>query len=343
MLVVISGFASLPASALRTGSIDPILIWGYFVMLTIAPWSYYRWNQLAGVLSRTTDFLAKLPKKWIVPPLLATAVLATLLAGSMPDDRLHVSFLNVGQGDAILIQTPTHQDILVDGGPSPQALNLELGRRLPFWDRTIELVVLTHPHADHLTGLIDILQRYRVTQVLYPDADSASPLWLEWLNLIQEKGIKSSIARAGQVIDLVDDEITIEVLNPSATEKEQTLDTIGVVMRISTDKVSFLLTADITQATEIALITNRAHLTSTILKVSHHGSDTATSPEFLAVVSPEVAVISVGADNDYGHPSKETMARLTERLEPTNIYRTDKNGTIEFTTDGERLWVKKEK
>jgi len=105
------------------------------------------------------------------------------------------------------------------------------------------------------------------------------------------------------------------------------------------DDVSFLLTADIRQEAEFELIADRAELSSTVLKIAHHGSDTSTTPEFLAVANPRLAIISVGADNKFGHPSDEVLDRLKERLDPENIYRTDEQGTIEFTTDGERLWV----
>ena len=106
------------------------------------------------------------------------------------------------------------------------------------------------------------------------------------------------------------------------------------------DDVSFLFTADIRQEAEFELIADRADLSSTVLKVAHHGSDTSTTPEFLAVVNPRLAVISVGADNKFGHPSDEVLERLKERLDTENIYRTDRHGTVEFVTDGERLWVK---
>lgn len=128
---------------------------------------------------------------------------------------------------------------------------------------------------------------------------------------------------------------SVEVL-AAGGGSEATLDSGGIVLRVNDGKMSFLLTADITEETELNLITERADVDSTVLKVAHHGSYTATSSEFLSVVTPQVAVISVGAGNDYGHPSKEVLDRLADI--PT--YRTDQNGTIEFVTDGDRLWVK---
>jgi len=160
------------------------------------------------------------------------------------------------------------------------------------------------------------------------------------MNLIEEKGTKHTIARAGQQIDL--GQGVIEVLNPQApplTGTESDIDNNGVVLRLSLGETSFLFTADIMQEAEVELITHRASLSSTVLKVGHHGSDTSTCQEFLAVVNPQLAVISAGADNKFGHPSPEVVERLTERIGSENIHRTDEHGTIEFITDGEMLWV----
>ena len=254
---------------------------------------------------------------------------------------LKVIFFDVGQGDAILVHKG-NQQVLVDGGPSPQSITLELGKKMPFWDRTIELVVLTHPHPDHVTGLVEVLNRYQVKQVLYPDLDSDSSTYKEWLRLT--KDIKSTIAQAGQEIDLGDG-VVIEVLNPQTPllcNTESDIDNNGVVLRISMEEISFLLTADIQQEAEFELIARRASLNSTVLKVAHHGSSASTTPEFLGVVNPQVAAISLGKDNPFGHPSDEVTTRLTEKVGSGNIYRTDENSTIEFITDGERLWVKME-
>ena len=148
--------------------------------------------------------------------------------------------------------------------------------------------------------------------------------------LIKEKGIKSTIARAGQQINLGEG-LVIEVLNPPVpglTGTQSDIDNNAVVLGVSLDDISFLLTADIMSEVELELITCRASLNSTVMKVAHHGSDTSTTPGFLAVVNPQ-------------HPSAAVMERLTGKLGEGNIYRTDEDGTIEFITDGKRLWVKK--
>ena len=359
LLVVVKALAAIPLAFREAVSINHSLLWGYYLTLGLALWLNSNRQQVSTLttkflplaksgINKMTNFVSKLPKKWVIPSLLAAAILVSVAAATMPDKNLHISFLDVGQGDAILIHKG-NQQVLVDGGPSPQAITLELSKKMPFWDRTIELVVLTHPSADHVTGLIEVLNRYKVKQVLYPDLDYDSSIYDEWLRLVKAKNIKYTIAQAGQEIDLGDG-VVIEVLNPQIpplSDTESDIDNNGVVLRISVDKVSFLLTADIMWEAEFELIAHRASLNSTVLKVAHHGSDTSTTPEFLAVVNPQLAVISVGEDNPFGHPSDEVIARLEEKVGSENIYRTydkktDEHHTIEFITDGERLWVKTE-
>ncbi|MDD5082902.1 MAG: MBL fold metallo-hydrolase [Dehalococcoidales bacterium] len=291
-------------------------------------------------MPKTNNHNSTLTRKWLIVPLLAAILIALIAVVAIPDEYLHVSFLNVGQGDAIL-NSQGRQQILVDGGPSPRQLNLELSRKMAFWDRSIDLVVLTHPSADHITGLIDVLQRYQVEQVLYPDPAFNSATWDEWLRILEEKNITRTIARAGQEISF--GKTKIQVLNPQSPPLAGTgsdVNNNGVVLRVSRGQASFLLTADIQWETEFDLITRRAGLTSTILKIAHHGSNTSTTSDFVAVVNPQLAVISVGTDTKFGQPSSELLTLLEKRLGAGSIYRTDKRGTIEFTTDGERLWVK---
>lgn len=347
LLLVVRVFAALPLSYVETGPINTNLIAGYYLALAAALWLFSRrraawsglWLRLKAV--RITGRLPRLPLKFIILPLLLLAALSTTAAATTPDDRLHVSFLDVGQGDAILV-THGNQQVLIDGGPSPQALGVELGQHMPFWDRTIELVVLTHPHADHLTGLLDVIQRYRVEEVMYPKVEYESSQYDEWLRSIQENGIETILAQAGQRLELGDG-IVIDILNPPMplyTDTSSDIDNNSAVLHLSWDEVDFLLAADIYQEAELELVRQSAVPVSNVLKIAHHGSDSSTSEEFLAAVNPQIAVISVGTDNQYGLPSETVIARLTERLGTENIYRTDRDGTIEFITDGEKLWVK---
>jgi competence protein ComEC len=353
LILVVQGFDALPHSSLEVTNVSIWYIWGYYAILAVVIAIVNYRNKLASFSSRLTSGIRKvtagIPKprlgfsiKWLILPLLIVAILVWSVALPMPDGKLHVSFLDVGQGDAILIQTTNGQDILIDGGPDPQKINLELSKKLPFWDRTIDLVVCTQPHADHVTGLVEVLQRYKVNKVLEPGVSYNSSIYQEWLNVVEDKGIECYVARAGQEIDL-GSEIEIEVLNPPEQLFEETshdVDNNGVVLRLAWGKVSFLFTADIREEAEFELIWQRANLRSTVLKAAHHGSGTSTISQFLAAVDPEVAVISVGADNTFGHPSPEVTERLIDRLGEDNVYRTDEDGTIEFITDGESLWVR---
>ena len=198
LVLLVQGFDALPYASLEVATISTWHVLGYYAILAGVIAFLNRRKQLADLSSRLTSGIKRavqdIPKprlgfspKWLILPLLIVAILVWSAALTMPDDKLHVSFLDVGQGDAILIQTPNGQDILIDGGPDSQKINLELSEKLPFWDRTIDLVVCTQPHADHVTGLIDVLQRYKVKQVLDPGVSYDSSIYQEWLRLIEDQ------------------------------------------------------------------------------------------------------------------------------------------------------------
>jgi competence protein ComEC len=195
---------------------------------------------------------------------------------------------------------------------------------------------------------VEVLERYRVEQVLYPDLEALDDfndplsLYQRWEELIEEKGIACTAARAGEEIELGGG-VTMTVLNPPATLLEGTdsdVNNNSAVLRLGLGRVSFLFTGDIMWEAEFGLIARGAGLSSTVLKVAHHGSNTSTTADFLATVSPCAAVISAGKGNPYGHPRDEVLERLEANPDIGNIFRTDEQGTIEFITDGERLWVR---
>ena len=348
MTYLVGWLASSPLAFTEVGTVAPVWLWLYYAVLAaviiagrkLSTRSTPRaTSALRSGAGRSASFISRLPRKWVVPPLALLAVLVTVTAANMPDDKWHVSFLDVGQGDAILISRGSQQ-VLIDGGPSPQAINVALGRQMPFWDRTIELVVLTHPDQDHLAGLVEVLNRFHVEEVLDPDLPSDSPLYGEWQKLLIANKVNRTIARAGQQITLSG--ATLTVLHPPdtlLTDTDADDDNNGVVLKLKAGRASFLLTADIRHEAEFQLIARRAALNSHVLKIAHHGSDTSTTREFLSAVDPQVAVISVGANNKFGHPGDEVMARLQKKPGQEKIYRTDEHGTVKFTTDGEKLWV----
>jgi competence protein ComEC len=265
------------------------------------------------------------------------SLLVWLAVLSLPDGRLHLAFLDVGQGDAILITTPEGRQILIDGGPTPTDLTWRLGQELPFWDRSLDVVINTHPDADHLAGLPPLLGRYQVDQVLVPDVGTNSNLYREWEAQLAQAQLTPTIGQAGMELTLGRG-ITATLLNPGpAAAREDDPNNHSVVMRLQMGRISFLLPGDIEEPVERNLVWQQVPLATTVLKSPHHGSKTSSSEVFLEAVNPQVVVISVGKDNDFGHPSPEVLERYAER--GLTVFRTDQDGTIEFSTDGERLWV----
>ena len=353
MVLLVRGFGSPAVSSVAVDWISPGVIIGYYLLLAALIWVYGRRRKLrnmlsgaAGVMKAGVDFTFGLARgaRWLIVPLLLLAALATFTAVTLPGDELRVSFLDVGEGDAILVQKGNTQ-LLIDGGPSPQAITLALSRQMPFWDRSIEAVVLTHPHQDHLAGLVEVLKRYKVETVVYAPLVYSSPTYEEWLNLIDINVIAGVPARNGLQLTMGENTLIKFLSPPSAllAGTQSDIDNNSVVVLLQEGGVKFLLTGYIMRDAEWELVRNRADLSCTVMKAPHHGSDTSGTLEFLAVASPQIAVISCGADNKFGHPDAEIIDRLEERIGEENIYRTDIHGTIEFTTDGERLWVKTER
>jgi competence protein ComEC len=355
-ILIVQIFDALPFSSIRLENISAWQILIYYVLLIVAIAILTHRNQFSSFFSHTASTIGQRArnisetvstrmKKWSIISLAISVILTWIVIINIPDDKLHVHILNVGQGDAILIQTPNRQNILIDGGPSPQAINLELGKKLPFWDKTIDLMLLTQPQADHITGLIEVLQYYNVKQVIESALTANSLIHAQWLKIVEDKKINHSTGCAGQEINMGDD-INIEILHPPKSLLKSNYDNIndnGLVLRVSYKAVSFLLTADIGEEAEWHLISQRANLQSTVLKVAHHGSQSSTSPELLAVANPKAAVVSVGSNNNFGHPHHDVIARLIQKVGEDKILLTSRNGTVEFITDGNRLWAKTER
>jgi competence protein ComEC len=297
-----------------------------------------------GDLSVTCDPLGdrlsrRLPGRKLTPVAVAltvTAVLIWLAALQLPDGRLHVAFLDVGQGDAILIRTPDGKDILVDGGPRYTSLASALGQRLPFWDRALDLVILTHPDADHMTAAIQLFERYRVQRALTSPATTMAPEASYWREAATAAGIDVTDAQRGMQVAL-GRAVHLDVLHPDALllASEPTDNNASIVLRLTYGAVSILLTGDLEAAEEENLLASGQPLSADVLKVSHHGSDTATTPAFLRAVNPAMAIIQVGADNDFGHPHAALLERLAAA--GVQVWRTDLHGAIEVTSDGQTL------
>ncbi len=270
-------------------------------------------------------------------------VLAWVAALSRPDGRLHVYALDIGQGDAILVVTPNGRRMLVDGGPSPSAVLDQLGRRFAPWDRRLDVVVLTHPDADHVGGLPAVMEGYRVAHVLDPGLEAGGPdaeAWRAVTAAVVATGAEVHLARAGGSV-VLDEAVGVRAdlvwpPEPPFTETERLTNDNSVVLRLRYGVVSFLLTGDLETPAEAALLRRGVDLRAPVLKAGHHGSATSTSDPFLAAVAPWLALISVGADNRFGHPAPETL----ERLATIPVWRTDQRGTVEVITDGSAVWVR---
>lgn len=265
--------------------------------------------------------------------LLIGLVWATIF--SLPDDRLHLVFCDVGQGDAILISQGSTQ-ILVDGGPSQEVLSC-LSNHLPFWDQEIEIVIATHPDADHITGLIDVVERYSVKQFVLNSLGEDSAVFQEFQKAVLAEKSGIYFPKAGDEINL--GLLKLSVLWPQAQEKvlgattvEKEVNETSIVFQLSYGDFDVLLPGDISTKIESRLSLEDIE----VLKVAHHGSKYSTSDDFLKQAQPELAVISVGK-NRFGHPTKEVLERLSNLK--IKILRTDKDGELEVVSNGKNWYT----
>ncbi|MFC1662662.1 ComEC/Rec2 family competence protein [Patescibacteria group bacterium] len=249
-------------------------------------------------------------------------------------DNLKVVFLDVGQGDAIYIRTPQAQDILIDGGPGSYAAE-QIGQHMPFYDRDIELVILSHGHSDHVSGLVEILKRYQVKQIIYSgQVNHSAPDYQRFLELTDEKNIPLNSVTHGQQIKLSSD-IRLDILYPNQDYTGKTLDDLNetsVIARLNYGQNVFLFTGDAGQEIEEQLLALELNLASEVLKIGHHGSKYSSSRAFIEAVSPDYAVIQSGEDNSFDHPHEETLDVLNKLNIKT--LRNDQLGDIVCTGNG---------
>jgi len=247
------------------------------------------------------------------------------------NEFLEVCFFDVGQGDSIFIETPNQKQILIDGGPDKIILE-KLNKTIAFYDRTIDLIILTHPDADHITGLIEVLKYYDVKYILTSGVEKDTAVYRKWRELIEEKNIPLILAQSGQKIFL-DENIFLEIIWPEQSLIEsfsKPANNASIVGKLVYGDIEFLLTGDIEKKVENYLVNQNLNLESDILKAPHHGSKTSSSYNFVEMINPQASVISVGRDNKYKHPNDEVL----ERLKNSVIYRTDEDGDIKILTNG---------
>jgi competence protein ComEC len=270
-------------------------------------------------------------------------VLVVITIASRPDGHLHLTVLDIGQGDAILVETPTGATMLVDGGPDPELTLRRLGANLPFFARRIDLLVLTHPHQDHVAGLVDVLARFNVGAVLHGGIAFENAAYDRLLTDAADARVPVALARAGQHFSL-DGTTAVDILYPTDADAaaplpEGDINNGSVVMVVRQGRFAALLTGDAEAPIEAELIDRGLLPAIDVLKVGHHGSTSSTTPAFLDALRPTVAVMSVGEGNEYGHPAPETLATLSSRP-GVAAFRTDLDGDVEIVTDGRSYLVK---
>lgn len=282
------------------------------------------------------------------------AIIAALLyliiqaANTRTSDQLTITMLDVGQGDAIYLRLPTNEDILVDTGPDDRVL-AQLGQTMPIGDRTIELLIISHNHADHLGGLLSILEKYEIKQLWISGALHEGEQFQKTQAAITAKQIPTTQVKVGDRLTIAETELTVlfpppDSLNLLPADQHDAT----VVVKATYRQFCLLLTGDLNTGQghhEDQILSYAASLNIPLdcpaLKITHHGSSSGSTLPFLQVVTPEIALISVGQRNRYHHPAPTVLERLKE-INAT-IYRTDQQGAITIKTNGQHYWTKTER
>lgn len=263
-----------------------------------------------------------------------------------PSNKLSVSFFDVGQGDSVLIETPNRGKIIIDGGPDNSVL-AKIGRALSFYDRAIEILIITHPDSDHLAGAVEIARNYDIGAILINGKECATKTCEEFNKIVKEKNIKVIVANAGQEIDFGNNvKMDIFLPNIALAGDDSTLlaakgkaedNNFSIISYLTYGEDSFLFTGDAEIKEELDLINTWTGLTADVLKVAHHGSKNSMNQLFLEKINPKFSVISVGAKNNYGHPHIETIEELKKI--GSEIFRTDLGGDVVMETEGKGVVI----
>ena len=278
------------------------------------------------------------PRRLIVAALVAAILLAGLfalnaaLSPEIPPGVLYVHFIDVGQGDAALLVT-SDAAVLIDAGPT--AAQYKVAEFVERYAGQLDLMILTHPHEDHIGGAAQVMRSVGVARAIMPDDVSSAGAFTRTLDAIEDSGVKVELAEAGAVYEF--GALRLTLLAPLFVGHDDMNDD-SVVVRSDYGERSFLFTGDAEAIAEREMLDfyPTAALDCDVLKVAHHGSSSSSSADFLAAVSPDIAVISVGAENDYGHPDEALLRRLPD-ASVSAIFRTDELGTVTLVCDGESV------
>ncbi|MFH1749876.1 MAG: MBL fold metallo-hydrolase [bacterium] len=285
-------------------------------------------------------------KIWQILVIIILIVIVFLWTGYQKSTHglLKISVFDIGQGDAILIQTPNNQQILIDGGPGKSIID-KLGDELSFWDRNIDMIISTHPHADHLSGLIEVLNRYKVDQIMTLDTDYDSAEYRAWKDYLEQFSGNIVYANTGQEIEVLD--FIFEVIFPDQEYlqiKQDNINNSSIILKIEYGNFSMLFTGDAECKEQMQFLDQDIDID--VLKVPHQGAKDGGCKEFLQATTPEKAIISVGRDNQFGHPHKEHLDLLSDLIpdrEGREIFRTDKDGDIFIFSDKDKYWIETDK
>ncbi|TSC61296.1 MAG: hypothetical protein G01um1014107_51 [Parcubacteria group bacterium Gr01-1014_107] len=282
-----------------------------------------------------------LVKKYLKAATLAFLILANLfiwnIAWSSSNSKLLVYFLNVDQGDAILIKAPSGNKMLIDGGPGSIVLE-ELSKALAFYDRKIEVILATHPDADHIGGLPGVLERYEVDFIIEPGVSADTRIFESFEKSLGNSKAQKLLARRGMKVDLGGGAVLV-VLFPDRELSKVDPNDASIVAKLFFGETDFMFTGDAPLKIEQYLVSlDGENLKSDVLKTGHHGSQTSTSEIFVNQVAPEYVVLSAGKDNKYGHPHSEVLEIL--RKSQARILGTYELGTILIKSDGEKVYLK---
>lgn len=280
---------------------------------------------------------AKIKIYFLILLLLVNGMIFYTVFAETRNNILKVLFLDVGQGDAVLIESPTGNQLLIDGGPDKNILNA-LGRAMPFYDKSIDMVLTTHPDQDHIGGIPEVLKNYTVSQYISNGATSTTGYSKELESEVIEKNIKKEIVRAGEVIDLGGGAY-LKILYPVSDQKGTDTNEYSIVAKLYYGDSTFIFTGDAPTDVEKYLAnTSGKELDSDVLKVAHHGSKNSLSLEFISAVSPEYSVVSAGKNNSFGHPHQVIIDSLNDIK--SKILGTYDFGDIVFVSDGEIIQKK---
>ena len=313
----------------------PTYAWGVYGLLLVAALLIIQHPDDRAALFRRLQ--RRITTYMIVVAGLILIILVWATAWSLPDHKLHVWFINAGDGHAILIETPRGAQILIDGGPNPTRLQSAIGDAVPFWDHDLDILIVTQPKNSAIDALPALFDHYTVRLVLTNGQTADSDSYRSLVSVWDEQKPEVLAVTAGYRVQ-TDDGVLLEVLHPQTpSAADAKMEDVGMILRLSYGDTSFLITPDLSADAEHELIDAGWYIGSTVLELPARGSDKANPDFFLQQVRPQTAIVSVAAGNRAGLPDPAVQDRL--QTLGADLYRTDKSGTVEMVTDGHTLWV----